>query len=519
MQDASTPSKVWEMRHTIFGLGLLQVLITGCLFTGIGLLLNLSLGAAFVIGFGLSLSSTAFGVQILQENKQFNTTHGQGAFSILMFQDLAIVPLLAMLAFFGDKETALPNVVDFLRIIAIVGLLIVLGRFAIRHVLRLVADSRAQEVFTAMTLLIVLGTAVLVEFAGLSMAMGAFLAGVLLANSEYRHELETNIQPFKGLLMGLFFMAVGMSLDLSVIWTKPLWLLLIAAGFLTFKALIIWALGRLFRFSNEASRNMAFTLPQGGEFAFVLLSAALDKNILPGDLSSLIGAAVTISMALTPFLFSINQRMLRSFSEINEKPDEVITASGAEVIIAGFGRFGQIVSRILKTEGVNYTILEHSTAQVEVARKYKNKVFYGDASREDILEAAGAKDAKMMVLAIDDVSNSLATAAMVRKKFPHMNIIARARNRQHAIDLMELGVDNIHRETFLTSLEVAKEVMLAKGESRQRINQKLAKFRTHDEQILRNQFDLREDQKKFLSYTLKASQELDDILKADLDQK
>ena len=509
------PARLWKLRKLIFGFGLLQMLITGSFFTGIAYLLGLSGATAFATGFGLALSSTAFSVQILDEHHQLNTMHGQGSFSVLMFQDLAVVPILAALAFFSNDPSSTLSLRRVVEIIFILIALILIGRYVISHMFRLIADSHTQEVFTAMSLLIVVGTATLMESLGLSMGMGAFFAGVLLANSEYRHELETNLMPFKGLLLGLFFIAVGMSLDLNVLLNQPHWVVLITLVFMITKGIIIYTLGRLFGFPHEPSRNMAFTLPQGGEFAFVIFSTALAQSLIDGDQSSVLSAAVTLSMALTPIIFSFNQKYFRSFSEVSEAPTDKFKSDNAEVIIAGYGRFGQIVSRFLSAEQVKHTILEHSAAQLEVARSYGMKIYYGDASRADILRAAGANDAKIFVLAIDDTEGSIDAAKTVRKEFPHLEIIARARNRQHAIDLMELGITNIHRETYLTSLEVAKEVMLFKGDPRETINKRLAKFRKHDEEILRNQFNVRHDVEKFISYTNKANKELEEILIAD----
>lgn len=509
------PNKLWKLRKAIFGLGFLQVLITGSVFTYIGILLNFSLAESYIIGFGLSLSSTAFAIQILEESRQLNTNHGQGAFSILMFQDIAVVPILASLSFFAEEGGKSPGYFAFLKSLAFICGAIILGLFLVRHVLRLIAESKNSEVFIAASLLLVIGTAVAAESAGLSMGMGAFLAGVLLANSEYRHELESNLMPFKGLLLGLFFMAVGMSLNLLVLVDKLYYILLLSVSLVFIKALIIYLLGRLFRFPSESSRNMAFTLFQGGEFAFVIFSVAIGKNLISSELVSTLNAVVIISMLLTPFLFSYNQKKLRSYSEMSEKPYDKIESANSHVIIAGFGRFGQIVSRVLNLEGMTFTILEHSASQVETARKFGNKVYYGDASKLDILESAGAKNAKVFILAIDDVDKSVETAQIVIKHFPNLKIIARARNRKHVHELMALGIKNIHRETLLTSLEVAKEALLINGLKRDYINMLLKDFRVHDEKVLKDQFEHIDDEEKFISFTIDANQRLASTLTAD----
>jgi monovalent cation:proton antiporter-2 (CPA2) family protein len=513
------PSRLWQMRKAVFGLGMSQVLVTGSLFTVLGSsVFGLSWAAAIIAGFGLALSSTAFGVQLLKDHHQLQTLHGQGSFSILLFQDLAVVPLIAIIPFLSaTSDVASLNWIDAGRVIGMLALFIVSGLFLIRYAFRYIAETRAQEVFTATALLIVVGSALAMEKIGLSMGMGAFLAGVLLANSEYRHELEANLQPFKGLLLGLFFIAVGMALDLGVVVRQPAAVFGIVAGLMICKALLIFLLSRSFGYPNVSARNMAVTLLQGGEFAFVLFAAAAVAGILDLGLSSILNAAVTISMLLTPLTFALNQRFLRSFPEDSERPADEIVTDGAEVIIAGFGRFGQIVARFLMAEKVPSTILEHSAAQVDVARQFGTKIFYGDASRKDVIEAAGGHDAKIFVLAIDDPEVSIRTAKTVRKYFPQLEIIARVRNRSHAIELFKLGIDNFHRETYLTSLEVAKEVLLDLKRERPYINKRLAKFRKHDELILRQQSTLADDEKKFISFTNQANEELAKILEADAD--
>lgn len=508
------PERLWRMKRNVFGMGMLQVVLTGSLFLGALLAFGFPMPFAVIAGFGLALSSTAFGIQILTEKHQFQTMHGQGSFSILLFQDLAVVPLLAMVPLLAGMGTS-TSMSDVLKAIGIVAGFVIVGIYFVRYFLSFIAQSRTQEVFTATSLLVVIGSAVLMEDAGLSMGTGAFLAGVLLANSEYRHELEINLQPFKGLLLGLFFMAVGMSLKLDVLLAKPHIVALIVVGFMLIKGLVIYGLGRAFGFPHESSRNMSCTLPQGGEFAFVLFAAAGAAQILDPESSAILNAAVTISMALTPFIFGINQKYMRTFHEISERPYDKIAPQDAEVIIAGFGRFGQIVSRFLQTQKISFTILEHSAAQVDVARKFGNKIYYGDASRQDIVESAGGKSAKIFVLAIDDVETSVKTAKMIKSKFPHLEIIARVRNRAHAIQLLELGIENVHRETYLTSLEVAKEVLMGLGHVREQINKKLAIFRTHDEALLRQQLQVQNDEQKMISVTNKANAELEKILQAD----
>jgi len=510
-----SPTKLWKLRNSIFGFGLLQVLVTGLIFMQIGIFLGLEKPAAFIAGFGLALSSTAFAVPLLEAHRQLNTKHGQGAFSVLMFQDIAVVPILAVLSLFSGREGSSFTILGFFKILGVLIGIILLGNYVIRHVFRLVAETKIPEVFIAVALIVVLGTAVLFETIGLSMGMGAFMAGVLLANSEYRHELVASLIPFKGLLLGLFFIAVGMSLDLKVIVAEPGVVLGVTFGFMLLKGLIVFILGRIFRFSLDGAKNMAVTISQGGEFAFVLFSVALAEKLLSHENASILNASVTISMVSTPFIFAINQKYFRKSSEISERPYDVIDEEVSEVIIAGFGRFGQIVARLLRTEVVSFTILDNNPAQVETARKFGNKVYYGDASRMDILESAKTGKAKFFVLAVDDEEKSVEIAGKVKKHFPQVDIVARARNRQHAIALMELGITSIYRETYLTSLEVAREILVKKGFNPEQVKRRIEIFRFHDEKTLKQQYEHRNDEKKMISFTTQANAELDEILRAD----
>ncbi len=512
------PRRLWTLRYKVFGLGLIQMLATGGLLMALGIAAGLSRETAFVAGFGLAMSSTAFSLQILEEHRQVKTLHGEGAFAILLLQDLAVVPILAMIPILEGQARSSMDLIGLSKMLGALGAFVLVGLVATRYIFRFIATYRVQEVFTALSLLIVIGAAFLMQEVGLSLGTGAFLAGVLLANSEYRHELESNLNPFKGLLLGLFFIAVGMSLDLGVVRAKPFWILGLVALFMPVKCGIVFALGRLFRFPKESARNMAFLLPQGGEFAFVLFAAALGARLIESETGAMLNAAVTVSMGLTPAFFKINQRFLRTYSELSERPYDQITGEGAQVIVAGFGRFGQIVSRFLRVQGIPYTILEHSAAQVDTARKFGAKIFYGDASRADIVESAGGRHAKIFVLAIDDPESSVATAKMVIEHFPNLRIIARVRNRSHALDLLGLGIEAIHRETYLTSLEVAKEVLVSLGGEANQIARKIALFRQHDEAILREQLKHRDDEKALISFTNRSYAELEQILTADTDQ-
>lgn len=510
-----SPGRLWKLRHSIFGFGFLQVFISGLSFFLISRWLGFSLNISFVIGTSLALSSTAFSVQLLKSYRQLQSPHGQASFSILMFQDLAVIPILAILAILEGKEQGAMSLISLLKMGGVFILLYILGRYAIRHIFRMIADPKAQEVFTAASLLVVLGTAILFESVGFTMGLGAFVAGVLLANSEYRHELESNLQPFKGLLLGLFFMAVGMSLDFAPILEKPLILVGLTLGFMSLKGLLIFFLARLFRYSTVQARAIACILPQGGEFAFVIFSTATTGGIIGSELSSLLAASVTLSMLFSPFLFNFQMAYSRKSASVAPEDYDKIESNEPKIIVAGFGRFGQIVSRFLNAEKIPYSILEGNAQQVETARRYGNRVFYGDATRFDILEAAGCREATHFIICVDTVDAALSIARVVREKYPNLNIIARARNREHAIKLMEMGIKDIIRDTYFSSLEAAKLVLRRMDRSPEAIDRKIEKFIHYDSKLLLKQFDLRHDQKGFISHTAKANEELENILAAD----
>ena len=509
-----TPSRLWRLRRWIFGLGLSQVVCTGVIFTAIAQVLGWNLGASYVIGFGLALSSTAFVLQILKEHHQFNTTHGQGAFSILIFQDLAILPILASLTFFTDGQFALPTLHNLFLVVAIILTLVLIEQYVIRHILHLVAESQTYEVFTALSLLLVISAALLFKVIGLSMGMGAFLAGLLLTNSEYRHELEINLTPFKGLLMGVFFISVGMSLDLQVLFGSWYWILPITLGFMIFKGVIIFALGHCFRFPKQSTQNITFTLAQGGEFSFILFNVATSRGIIDLQVSSLFTASVIMSMVITPFLFTLNQRFLpKTMDDSDLKKQDAMQKN--DVILAGFGRFGQTVSRVLTRQKIEHTIVEHSSSQVKIARRFKNEVYYGDASRLDILRFIGGDQARIFVLTIDDVEKSLETVKMINQHFPHLKVIARANNRRHAIDLLKLNIKHVYLDFYLSGLEIAKEVLLQKGQKAEDISSGMEKFCKYDEEILKKHVKLTYNEDRFISLTHQVNQDLLRLLEED----
>ena len=514
------PSRLWVMRKPIFGLGSAQVLLTAL---SIGAAAYFSIGptwqSALVIGFGLSMSSTALALQLLAERGQLHSQFGRSAFSILLFQDVSVLPVLALLPLLGAAAARTHGPGGYLLVAKLLGVLaavVVGGRYVLRPMLRIVAATQVAEAFTAAGLLIVLGTALLVSQVGLSLSLGAFLAGVLLADSEYRHELEADIEPFKGLLLGLFFITVGMSANLSLVYQRPLQLLAITVGFMVLKVLVLWGIGRASGLSSTASRGLAISLPSGGEFAFVLFGLAASLGIMDPETSELLVLAVTASMILSPMLLALYEATFKP-REAESRPFDTPQELYPKVIIAGFGRFGQIVARILRAKRIAFTALEASQTQVDFLRRFGNQVFYGDASRLELLRAAHAENAEVLVLAVDDVDASVRTAELVRRHFPNLKIFARARNRQHAFKLMDLDVRYIIRETYVSSLEMSVQVLEALGQSKSRSLDAVRRFRAHDEETLAKQYSVKDDENKFLETSRESAEQLQQLFETDVD--
>jgi len=513
------PKRLWALRKTIIGLGGLQVGATAlALAIAAASVMNLPFAPAVVAGLALALSSTAFALQLLAERGELTARHGRAAFAILLFQDLAVIPILALLPLltYGSESVSFVGaVLETAKIAAVLGAMVVGGHYLLRPIFRLVAATRMPEIFTAMTLLIVVGTAVVMEATGVSVALGAFVAGVLLADSEYRHELEANVDPFKDLLLGLFFIAVGMSINLGLIIAQPLYLLGLTVGLVAIKAAILFVLARRNGLSWGASRSLAAYLPQGGEFAFVILSTAVAGGLFVQTEADLLVATVTLSMVLTPLLVQSVAVYNRMRTKKTEPAFDTMDGPEHPVIIAGFGRVGQIVARVLRAKHVGFTALEINPDQVDFVRKYGNKVYYGDASRLDLLRAAGAHEAKLLVLAIDDEAASLRTAQTVRAHFPELKIIARARNRHHAYELMDLGINVLQRETFLSSLELAGDAMKALGMKSAEVDRAKRLFRAHDEKRLFEHYDAADDETRYAKLVMEAATELEEQFERD----
>ena len=511
------PTRLWVMRRLVFGMGLAQVCSCASLLGGAAFMLGLPPAAALIVGFGLSLSSTPLVLQLLAERSQLKSQHGRAAFGILLFQDLAVLPLLAALPLLSRSgpPSSGNGLLTLGKLLVVMAAIVGGGRLILRPALRIVARLKVSEVFTAASLLIVIVTALLANEAGLSMSLGAFLAGVLLADSEFRHELEADLEPFKGLLLGLFFVAVGMAADLGLLVSMPLQVLAVTVGFLLLKLLAVTALGRASGQSARSSWRLGFTLPAGGEFAFVLFTMAARERILSQQTTDLLVLAVTLSMMFGPLLLILYDVLRSRWASEAQRPFDGIEERDNRVIIAGFGRFGQIVARVLQARHTSFTALDSNQTHVDFVRKFGNKVYYGDASRLDLLRAAGAETAAVFVLAIDDVDASLRAAAIVREQFPRVKIFARARNRQHAFGLKDLGVRYIIRETFASSLEMAAAVLESLGESAATARAAVRTFRQHDEATLEAQYAVKEDETKFLAASREAAQQLEKLFEAD----
>ncbi len=517
-----SPQRLWVMRRSVFGAGALQVLGSALVMALIAVFgFHLDAVPATVVGLGLAFSSTAFGLQILAERRELQGAYGRQAFSVLLFQDLIAIPLIAaipLLAEHGDLHaTGMPSWLSALRVAGVIVVVVVGGRYALRPVFRAVAKTQLIEVSTAVALLVVGGTAWLMQLAGISMALGTFLAGVLLADSEYRHELESNIAPFEGLLLGLFFITVGMGVNLHLLQRHP-W---IVAGLvlllLACKAPALAAVGRLNkRMSRADTMKLVALLAGGGEFAFVVFKLAAEHDLLTRTQHQLLVLVVTLGMAAVPVLILLAAKVPEPV--VPKREYDTIDTGVPRVVIAGFGRVGQIVGRLLRARGIPFVALENSIEQVDLSRRFAGtNIFFGDPSRAEILRAAQAGKAEVFVLATDDPAANVRTARIVRRLFPNLRIIARARNRQHAFRLMDLTADpdDVVRETFYSSLKMAALTLEGLGMSAERARASVELFRSHDEQLLRDQHLVYDDDVALRQTTREAYEELQTLFEAD----
>ena len=512
------PSRLWVLRRMIFGLGSAQVVLSAIVIGLLAWTYGFTPTAAAVSGLILALSSTAFVLQLLAEKKQLTTTHGRAAFSILLFQDLAVIPLIALLPLIGSAASG-ENQFDPLKAgitLASIAGLIIGGHFLLRPLLRIVAQAKLPELFTATALLVVIGAALFMQFAGLSMVLGAFIAGMLLADSEYRHELEADLAPFKGLLLGLFFIAVGMSVNIGLLLKEPMTILLFVVGLMVAKAIVLYPLARVFGLCNtKGALSLAAVLSQGGEFAFVLFALVAREQIIDTTQIDRLILAVVVSMMLTPVVYLIIEYVTGRTAEKVDAEYDGMEDKGHTVIIAGFGRVGQIVGRLLRVKGQSFTALEIDSSQVDVVRRYGSKVYFGDAGRLDLLRAAGADRAKLLVLAIDDIEASVRTAETVIRNFPHLTIIARARNRRHAHKLMDLGITHIFRETLFSSLAMSGRVLEMLGFDQEEVRRGIDTFRERDKRLLDEQHAIHHDEERLIQSAKDTARELESLLRND----
>ena len=511
------PRRLWTLRNSVFGLGGAQVTATGLLIGTLVLASGFSWQASLIIGFGCAMSSTALVMTSLAERGQLLTRYGRESFAILLFQDLAVIPMLALLPLLSatpGQDTG--HWLGAGKGIAMIAVLIAGNRLLIRPALKFIAVNRSREVFTAAALLLVVGTALIMEEIGLSMSLGAFLAGVLLADSEFRHELEADIEPFKGLLMGLFFMSVGMSANLHLVWSAPLTLLALTLALMLTKFTVTYLVSRAAGANNNTAQRLAVALAQGGEFAFVLFAAATGLGVFGPETSQLLIMAVTISLLLAPLVMVGHDRLITRWLNRTATPEyDVIDGPGNPVIIAGFGRVGQIVSRVLRMCGVPFTAIEVNYQQVDFVRRFGSKIYFGDATRLDLLQSAKTGEAKLFVLAIDDVEASLKTAALVRQHFPELPILARARNRAHYFQLRDLGIKMIYRETFLSSIAVAQQALLNLGFTAAAAERAITLFRKHDEELIEIQHAVHHDEEQLIRNSQQAMEQLKSLFEAD----
>lgn len=513
------PKRLIAMRSSIFGLGGAQVGLTAAVLALGAVALGMGWRSALFTGLVLALSSTAFALQVLEENGELAARHGRLGFAVLLFQDLAAIPLIALVPLFAVSSGAVASGMDLLaaaKAMATIGAVVAVGRFALDPILRLVARAKVKEAMTAAALLLVIVVTIVMQAAGLSAALGAFLAGALLAESSYRHELEADIAPFEGLLLGLFFTAIGMSLNLALIVSHPLVVLGLVAGLIAVKAAVLTGLG-MWRegLAARPARRLGLSLSQGGEFAFLLAAVGAAAGVIARDQADLLNVVVTLSMVATPPLL-IAEGWLSGYGRsaiqpLYEKPPE----NDGHVIIAGFGRVGQVVARVLRAKKIPFTALDISSEQIEFVRKFGSSAFYGDASRIDILEAAQAGKARALVLAIDDVEGSMRTAAIVRQHYPQLPIYARARNRTHAHRLLDIGITEVHRETFHSSLVMTRRVLAGLGIADREAERMIATFRAQDEKRLIEDYKHYTDEEKLVERARSDAARLEKIFEED----
>ncbi len=524
------PDLLWNLRKPILGMGGMQVLISTLAIGGIAMALGLSWQASLVMGMTLSLSSTAIVLQTLNEKGLMKSAAGQSAFSVLLFQDIAVIPMLALLPLLAVNKAAggthgsetfvsgKPGWLQTLIVLGSVGAIVMAGRYLVQPFFRMIAKSRLREIFTASTLLLVVGIAVLMAQVGLSPALGTFLAGVVLANSEFKHELESDIEPFKGLLLGLFFLAVGASIDFHLIMQQP-WLIVgLVLLLMLVKGVVLFIIGKSFKLSSDQNFLFSFALCQVGEFAFVLFSFTMQQGILPENMVGIMVAVVAISMAFTPVFLMINERfilpVLGTKPIANQREADLIDERNP-VIIAGFGRVGNVVGRFLRANQIEATILDTDSDRVDLLRKMGFKVYYGDATRFDMLVSAGAREARILIIALGELDKSLALIDVAKKYFPHLRILVRAYDRKDTYEFMDAGMPHIYRETIDTSLRIGIDALRFLGLRSYKIQRSARMFLKHDEKTLKKLASVRFDTKVYINTARQVIQDLEQLIQSD----
>ncbi|PPD11597.1 monovalent cation:proton antiporter-2 (CPA2) family protein [Methylophilus sp.] len=504
--------KVWELRKLLFGLGGMQVTVTIALVTVIAHLLHFSWPEALIIGMGVAMSSTAIGLTALIEKKQLHTQGGQAAFATLLFQDLSVIPLFMVLAFIAPHKTASGfDLWAVTQSIAVIAAIVLASKTVLRPIMRMVAQTGMREVFVAFSLLLVIGVSLAMASVGLSMALGTFLAGVLLADSEYRYELRLDIEPVKGLLLGLFFISVGMTVDLALVASQPMLIFGFALLIVATKLGILMGLGQMFKYPLRDKLLFGAAISQIGEFAFVIFGVALTQDSISRETYNILNAIVAVSMLVTPILLLLYDRFLNL--QCGERPQDAIPENNS-VIIAGFGRFGQIVGRVLIAKGITPTLIDNDPNQVDLTRQFGWRCYYGDASRLDVLEEAGIAEAKLLVIAVNDVEATLEMAKLVKERWPQVKIVVRARSRTDAFDLRELDLQPI-RETFYSSLEAAKQSLIIIGETATAAGRIIKQFEKHDMEQLEATLKIRHDRKALSSQMEQGRQDLKTLLEME----
>jgi CPA2 family monovalent cation:H+ antiporter-2/glutathione-regulated potassium-efflux system protein KefB len=511
------PHRLWVLRKAVFGMGLGQMAPTSLVIAGLIHLAGVAWPSAAILGLGLALSSTAIVLPMLNERSLLPSIAGRDAFAVLLFQDMAAIPVLALVPILAGGDIAgQVSWVAVLRGAAVIAAILVGGSVAVRPLFRIVGHAKSPEVFTATALLLVVGTAALADWAGLSASLGAFMAGVMVSDSEYRHELQADIQPFEGLLLGFFFISVGMSANLSLAIGHPVLIVGLVVALVALKGVIAFGVSFVRRRLVGPALRFALSLPQGSEFSFVLFGTAVVTGALDKRLADMATLVVALSMMAAPVLFAGSERfVMPRFARPRVAAFDRIEPQSAGVIICGFGRFGQIIGRVLAMQRIAFTALDKSQEQVDVVRRFGSKVFFGDPAREEVMRAAGAESARVLVIALDDMEASLSVARMVTRKFPHLRIFARARNRRHVHLLMAAGVAFIVRETFFSSLRLTELVLEGLDVPREEALRAIDLFRAHDERILDETYAIAHDERRMIQTTQEAAQELIDLFETD----